>query len=77
METTEFSVIVLSNKVSQSKKTVRENVIFACADKQNAQSTWNELRNLAECPVIWTKNNEEFLGISSPSGEVARGNQWT
>ena len=35
----------------------------------------NELRNLAECPVIGKKKNEEFLGISLH--EVALGNQWT
>ena len=57
------------------KENLARNIIFSCADKQNAQSTRIELRNLAECPVIGQKNNEKFLGFRSR--EVARRNQWT
>ena len=37
------------------KENLARNLIFVCADRQNAQSTWNGLRNLAECPVIGQK----------------------
>ena len=51
------------------------NVIFSCADKQNAQSARIELKNLAECPVIGQKNDEKFLGFRSR--EVARRDQYS